>query len=162
MTTEHRKGDLFQSTDLQAICHGCNTFGTMGAGIAVLFRKKFPEMYTRYRSKCKNEEFSPGDIMIWSGESDGKAVYNLMTQGCVRNSSNTYNPGVIQPATLGAIEASVGLMLVDAKSRGITRIGMPKIGSGLGGLNWLDIENVLVKSCEEIYPGVTLVVHSLV
>lgn len=32
---EHRKGNLFNAEDGVVLAHGCNTFGVMGAGIAM-------------------------------------------------------------------------------------------------------------------------------
>ena len=47
-------GDLFANVhDVQAFAHGCNCQGSMGAGIAVTFRTRYPEMYEQYRALCK-------------------------------------------------------------------------------------------------------------
>lgn len=44
-------GDLFD-IDLPAIGHGCNSRGSMGAGIAVQFRRRYPDMYREYKRRC--------------------------------------------------------------------------------------------------------------
>jgi O-acetyl-ADP-ribose deacetylase (regulator of RNase III) len=49
-------GDLFDTEyDAQAIAHGCNCQGSMGAGVAKTIRARYPEMDAEYRSRCKGE-----------------------------------------------------------------------------------------------------------
>ena len=162
MAIEHRIGSLFDSNDIQALAHGCNTLGVFGAGIAVHFKHHFPSMYLEYRGRCMEQKYVPGDLMVWENITEERniVVYNLMTQGCMRDGRYP-GSGIIQLATLGAIKASVDKMLEDAKQRQITRIGLPLLAAGLGGLLWRDVEQVLILSCKETYPEVTLVVHSL-
>src|SRR5262245_30745605 len=88
----HRRGDgpmpvEFVSGDpvanrfkAQALAHGCNCQGSMGAGIAKGFRDRYPAMYEEYR-RCKAEyrRFNLGDAWLW--KSDGRPwVFNLGTQ----------------------------------------------------------------------------------
>jgi hypothetical protein len=50
MPTAFVKGDLFGASGLGALAQGCNCAGAMGKGIAVEFRKRFPEMHAAGRS----------------------------------------------------------------------------------------------------------------
>ena len=122
-------GDLF-GLDLPALGHGCNCAGAMGAGIATEFRRRWPEMYVAYRSLCRSGAFRLGDVFPWDG--GDVVVYNLATQPV---------PG--PSATLRAIRKAVGRALADAEARGIARVGVPRIGAGLGGLAWGDVEAAL-------------------
>ena len=46
-------GDLFVNRfQAQALSHGCNCQGSMGAGIATGFRDRYPQMYAEYRIRC--------------------------------------------------------------------------------------------------------------
>lgn len=147
MPLSQRTGDLFASNDLDALAHGCNCKGVMGAGIAALFSRKWPEMFRAYRVLCKQGRFRPGDCFAWqAGESP--VIYNLATQD---------RPG--RHASLEAISASVQKMLVDAKERGIIRIGLPQIGSGIGGLAWDDVQQVL--RAQAATSDIELIVHVL-
>lgn len=159
MPIEHRKGDLFLSTDVEAIGHGCNTLGVMGKGVALKFKQRWPEMYKAYRALCQQSTFVPGDIFPYATDADSTpiVIYNLMTQGCIRDITSLYG-GYIQLATLGAIEESFKKMITHANDTAITRIGLPKIGAGLGGLNWNDIEEILKKNCPE---NITVIIHSI-
>ena len=129
MPYTHVEGDLF-ALGLPAIGHGCNCTGAMGAGIATEFRRRWPEMYTAYRALCRSGRFRPGDVMPW--DAGDVVVYNLATQPV---------PG--PSATLRAIRTAVGRALADAETRGIARVGVPRIGAGLGGLDWVDVEAAL-------------------
>lgn len=64
MVVEYVSGDLFE-TQCQTIGHGVNCRGRMGAGVAVEFRRRFPEMYQEYRRRCHAGELSPGEIFLW-------------------------------------------------------------------------------------------------
>lgn len=135
MTFTMVTGDLFQ-LGLPAIGHGCNCVGAMGAGIAVEFRRRFPDMYEQYRELCAKGDFQLGDIFVW--EAPGVVVYNLATQPIPQPS-----------ATLDAIDTSIRAALADAASRGLPRLGVPRIGAGLGGLTWVDVAEVLANAGEE-------------
>src|SRR5690348_17995978 len=75
-------GDLFANAHhAQALAHGVNCQGSMGAGIAVGFRERYPQMYEEYRRRCKAipRQFNPGDSFLWKAK-DKPWVFNLATQ----------------------------------------------------------------------------------
>ncbi|KAL4818678.1 hypothetical protein BDW67DRAFT_157151 [Aspergillus spinulosporus] len=47
------EGDLFDAPDGTALIHACNCLGSWGAGIAGVFRKKYPAAYEVYESHCR-------------------------------------------------------------------------------------------------------------
>ncbi len=54
MPIRYVAGDLFANDyQAQALAHGCNCQGSMGAGIAVGFREHYPAMYEEYHRRCK-------------------------------------------------------------------------------------------------------------
>lgn len=128
MSVRVLKGDLFES-GLPAIGHGCNTKGSMGAGIAKEFRRRWPAMYEEYRRRCLAGTFGLGDVFVWETM---PVIFNLGTQPRPRPS-----------ATLEAIETAVSSMLEIAERRSIPAVGLPWIGAGLGGLNWADVYETL-------------------
>jgi O-acetyl-ADP-ribose deacetylase (regulator of RNase III) len=138
-------GDLFE-LGLPALGHGCNCVGAMGAGIAKEFKRRFPRMYREYRRRCRNGQFGLGDVFVW--QADALVIYNLATQPV---------PG--PSARLDAIVTSVRAALVDAEHRGLSRLGVPRIGAGLGGLQWPDVAAVLDAATAD--SAVDLVVVSL-
>ena len=62
------KGDLFEA-QTEAIVNTVNTVGVMGKGIALQFRKRFPENYKIYKKTCKNNELQIGSLLITQSNS---------------------------------------------------------------------------------------------
>jgi O-acetyl-ADP-ribose deacetylase (regulator of RNase III) len=127
-----KEGDLFAS-GLPALAHGVNCRGVMGAGIAIQFRQRWPEMYESYRKRCtKPGEINPGygslfpgDVVPWRDTRTGALIFNLATQ---------LDPGPC--AQQWMITTAAGRMISMARyDYGITEIGLPLIGCGIGGLD---------------------------
>ena len=110
-------------------------------------------MYARYKELCKARRFCLGDVFEWA-EGPTK-IYNLGTQKTWRSK-----------ADISAIKTSLAqLNLLLAKS-GISELYIPRIGSGLGGLEWDDVKIIIesifrdnpvtVYVCEEFVAGAHL------
>ena len=128
-------GDLFVNRyQAQALAQGCNCRGSMGAGIAVGFKERYPQMYEEYRRRCKADprEFNPGDVFLWQADAL-PAVFNLATQEDYWRSKATYE----------RVEIALTEMCKQADSAGITSIAMPRIGAGYGGLSWNKVKVVI-------------------
>ncbi len=134
---EFISGDLFGDHRFDALAHGCNCAGAMGRGIAVEFKRRYPEMFRMYKGLCRTGYFSLGDIFAWDHPS-GPRVYCLATQKHWRT-----------PAVLDAVESSVHRMVQDASNRAIKSIGIPRIGAGLGRLPWAEVKDVLIRLASE-------------
>ncbi len=146
---EYRTGDLFAATDLDAYAHGVNCAGAMGKGIAVEFKRRWPEMYWSYRSLCNHGELSPGQSFTWWDRlSLTPCVFNLATQKHWRTK-----------AVLRDVASAVDDMIREATHLQRKRIGMPRIATGLGGLPWPDVREVLERAV--VGSDVTLVVFTL-
>lgn len=127
MTVRDVTGDLFR-VPAQALGHGVNLHGVMGAGIAVQFRVRWPQMYAQYRDECHSGRLTLGGVFPWRDERTGTVVYNLATQP---------RPG--RYATLDAVRSAVAVMVTHAERVGIQSVALPQIGCGLGGLAWADV-----------------------
>jgi len=118
----YRQGDLFAS-GLTALAHGVNCRGVMGAGIAAQFRDRYPGMYESYRRRCLRGAIRPGEVFPWQHD-NGHVIFNLATQ-------DEPGPG----ARPWMITAAAGQMITQAHHEfGITEVGLPLIGCGIGGL----------------------------
>ena len=138
------RGDIFNIKDVNSYAHGCNCAGAMGKGIALQFKNKYPKMYSEYRAMCKDGLFNPGDVFDYN-YGNGH-IYNLGTQVSWKTK-----------ARLEYIENSVGRMLELAASDNVTKIALPAIGAGLGGLNWNDVKEILNRVSVN-YPDIELYV----
>lgn len=125
-----RTGSLFD-TEAPAIGHGVNCAGVMGAGIAVLFKRTWPAMFEEYRHACMSSKLTPGGLLPYR-DGRGRVIYNLASQD---------RPG--PHASLDLVRQSVADMIQHATAHGITRIALPRIGCGIGGLDWPDVKAIL-------------------
>lgn len=55
-------GNLFASK-AQALVNTVNCVGPMGKGVALEFRRRFPEMFEAYKQTCERRELRPGQIL---------------------------------------------------------------------------------------------------
>ncbi len=130
------KGDLFAVPGIRAYAHGCNCAGAMGAGIAIEFKRRWPRMFDEYAARCADRRFGIGDVFVWSeGE---HTIFNLGTQEHWR-----------KKAQIPALAKSLTKMLELAALAGIERVGLPRIGAGLGGLDWARVKKVMVETATE-------------
>jgi len=131
------KGDLFEGA-YNAISHGVNCKGVMGAGISHPFMVKYPDMYEDYKSKCISGYARPGGFDRYLYEGGLKAVFNLFSQD---------NPGAdarkdwLLMSLLGAShDVVVNAVPADGSK---FRFAMPLIGCGIGGLEFKDLYETL-------------------
>lgn len=149
MPIEFISGDLFTNAfHVQALAHGCNCQGSMGAGIAKGFRQRYPEMYKEYRCRCKAKprQFNLGDAWLWKADQQ-PWVFNLGTQEGYWHARASYE----------AIEAALKSMKNQAENAGVRSISIPRIGVGLGGLSWKKVR-AIIEQVFTTWPG-TLYVY---
>src|SRR5215207_5254535 len=131
MPIEFVTGDLFVNrVEAEAFAHGCNCAGSMGAGIAVGFKQRYPAMFEEFRRRCKAKppEFALGDVFLWQ-EKGKPAVFNLGTQP---------RPG--RGATYPVVEAALRVLRSAADEAGIRSIATPRIAASYGGLSWKKVK----------------------
>jgi O-acetyl-ADP-ribose deacetylase (regulator of RNase III) len=127
MPTTFVKGDLFHTDGIRAYAHGCNCAGAMDAGVAIAFKKRWPRMFDDYAARCADRRFHLGDVFVWS-EGD-EVVYNLAIQEHWK-----------KKAKLAALTRALRKTVELAKVAGL---GIPRLGTGLGGLDWPRVKKVL-------------------
>jgi O-acetyl-ADP-ribose deacetylase (regulator of RNase III) len=135
MSIQYVSGDLFINRyNAEALAHGCNCKGAMGAGVAKGFRERYPDMYQEYRRQCKAQprEFNLGDSFLWK-DNDKPWVFNLGTQEDYWHNR----------ATCQAIERALETMKRQADEQGIQSIAMPRIGASYGGLSWKKVQPII-------------------
>lgn len=128
------RGDLLASLPyFDGIAHGVNCQGVMGAGIAVGVRACFPHTYALYREACRDGALAPGG-MLYVAESEVD-VYNCASQDGFGD------------ARLDWLEESLTRVRSYIRSVGgpAYRLGLPMIGSGLGGLRPRPVKRTLIE-----------------
>ena len=128
-------GTVF-NTNACAIVNTINTVGVMGAGIALEFSLRYPEMYEDYLNKCEGKLLTVGKVDYYKDKSD-ITIVNFPTKIHFR-----------YPSQLKWIEEGLKNFSKTYHSQGIRSIAFPKLGAGHGGLDWS-----LVKPLMEEYLG---------
>lgn len=140
---EFVKGDLLEA-DVDALVNAVNTEGVMGKGIALQFKKRFPDMFEAYRRACKSGQLRPGMMHVFelNDSASPRFIINFPTKRNWRDSSR-----------LADIEAGLAALVEEVQQRGIRSIAVPPLGCGNGGLDW---QNVLPRIKTALEPLVNV------
>lgn len=94
-----------------------NCVGAMGAGIALEFKSRYPEMYKEYQSECLLHGIKPGDCWTYKDEKSDVYLLNL----AVKRDWKEW-------ATREWIEQSVKSLKLEILEKDIKSVSMPLIG----------------------------------
>lgn len=61
------EGNIFDSP-AQVITNTINCVSVMGKGLALEFKKRYPEMYQDYRQKCQKGQVKIGEPYLWEND----------------------------------------------------------------------------------------------
>ena len=61
---EFKSGDILNE-DTDAIINTVNCVGVMGRGIALQFKKAFPDNFSAYESACRQQQVQPGRMFVY-------------------------------------------------------------------------------------------------
>ena len=140
------KGDIFQS-DCEAFVNPVNCVGTMGKGLALAFREKFPaSMFADYQEACKRGTLQVGKVHVWLNN-NGPHIINFPTKKHWRDNSR-----------LEWITAGLADLARIIHENHLPSVAIPGIGCGLGGLAWDDVKAELVKFAD-LVPNTRVVVY---
>ena len=126
---EQKIGDLFQE-DAEALVNSVNCVGVMGRGIALQFKKAFPENFKAYAEACKRGEVQPGRMFVCDlGKmTNPRYIINFPTKRHWRAKSRLVD-----------VEAGLEALVDEIRQRNIRSIAIPPLGTNLGGLSWRDV-----------------------
>jgi len=129
------QGDIF-TANTEAIVNTVNCVGVMGRGIALQFKKRFPENFKEYESACSREEVVPGKMFVYETGAlfNPRIIINFPTKRHWRGESK------IEDIENGLIDL---VRIIQEKN--IKSIALPPLGCGLGGLNWSDVKMLIQK-----------------
>lgn len=130
-------GTAFNTT-AKALVNTVNTVGVMGAGIAMEFALRFPDMLSDYQEKCKNKLLTTGKVDYYKTNT-GIIIVNFPTKWHFK-----------YPSKIEWIEAGLRDFVKTYKDHGITSIAFPRLGCANGGLNWLQVQPLMEKYLRDI------------
>ena len=100
----------------------------MGKGLALQFKKKYPDMFNEYRLACKQGYIkNGGDLWIW----DYVDLYKPKKILCFATKEEWWHPSKLE-----WIERGLQNFVENYKYLGITSIAFPKLGCTNGKLDW--------------------------
>ncbi len=129
------KGNIFTS-DCQTLVNTVNCRGVMGAGIALEFKLRLPEMYEQYVDKCRKGEIDIGRSWLYTPQ-EGRWVLNFPTKLHWR-----------YPSKIEYLEAGLKEFLRIYKNEDIESIAFPVLGASNGGLDEEESLSVMRKYLE--------------
>ena len=126
---EYKTGDLL-TEEAEALVNAVNCVGVMGRGIALQFKRAFPENFKAYAGRCKRNAVQPGRVFVFeTGRlTNPRYIINFPTKRHWRGKSRMED-----------IDSGLVSLAQEIRSRGIHSVAIPALGSGLGGLNWPEV-----------------------
>ena len=126
---EYKTGDLL-AEQAEALVNTVNCVGVMGRGVALQFKNAFPENFKAYERECLQRKVQPVRMFVFElKQTTGpRYIINFPTKRHWRGKSR-----------MADIDAGLQALTEEIRSRGIRSVALPPLGSGLGGLDWLDV-----------------------
>ena len=130
------KGNIFAS-QCQTLVNTVNCVGVMGAGIALEFKLRYPQMYAEYEEYCSRGKLDVGKLWLYKREADGEHrhwVLNFPTKKHWRN-----------PSKSEYLEAGLRNFVDTYRRRGIKSVAFPILGAQNGGMDEADSVSIMVR-----------------
>lgn len=118
----YKNGSLFEGSE-QTIVNTVNCVGVMGKGIALEYKRLYPDMFKKYKSHCNNKIMNIGTLYLF--KADDRWILNFPTKFHWRDKSK-----------LSYLEDGLKKFVDTYKDKGITSIAFPQLGCQNGGLDW--------------------------
>lgn len=147
MTTEIKiiKGNIFTS-QCQTLVNTVNCVGVMGAGIALEFKYRYPEMFNKYALLCQEKLIQVGKLWIYDVPQARRKILNFPTKNDWKH-----------PSKYEYLVKGLQRFLETYEEKGISSIAFPMLGALNGGLEpekVLDMMQHYLQACKipvEIY-----------
>jgi O-acetyl-ADP-ribose deacetylase (regulator of RNase III) len=127
--------------DAEALVNTVNCVGVMGKGIALQFKKAFPENFKAYEAACRRKEVRPSRMFVFeTGQMfNTRYIINFPTKRHWRGKSRYED-----------IESGLQALVREVRQRKIHSIAIPPLGSGLGGLQWGRVKAMIEAAFQDI------------
>jgi O-acetyl-ADP-ribose deacetylase (regulator of RNase III) len=135
--------NLFES-EAQTFVNAVNCVGVMGKGIALEFKKRFPEMYQDYAKRCERGEVRLGKPYLYKTLLP-PWILNFPTKDHWRSLSN-----------LDSIVEGLKYLLEHYQEWEITSFAIPALGAGQGQLDWRIVGPTLYRHLDQMQIPVEL------
>ncbi len=136
---EFKQGNLLEE-DAEAVVNAVNCVGVMGKGLALQFKRAFPENFKQYQKACEAKKVQPGQILITAtGKPSPKYIINLPTKRHWR-----------QKSKIEDIESGLVALVQEIQKLNLKSIAIPALGCGNGGLAWIQVKPLILDTLAEL------------
>ncbi|MBT2133369.1 macro domain-containing protein [Croceibacterium sp. LX-88] len=136
MPITFKKGDLF-AEPTEALVNTVNCVGVMGKGVALEFKRRWPDNFARYKKACDRNELVPGILLVHDVggliPQDGpRYIVNFPTKAHWRAKSH-----------VKYIEDGLDALVEALTEYSISSVALPPLGCGNGGLDWAEVKALI-------------------
>jgi len=134
-------GNVLES-NAQALINTVNTLGVMGKGIALQFKKAYPNNFNAYQNACKQGDIAIGKLFVtkdYNLNSGEKIIINFPTKKDWRKSSE-----------YSFIEKGLDDLVQVISQQNIKSVALPPLGAGNGGLEWEKVKKIIEQKLENL------------
>ena len=127
------EGNILESKAM-ALVNTVNLEGIMGKGIALQFKKQFPNNYKLYKKACEDGTIGIGKLFVTKEQTifGLKTIINFPTKTDWR-----------KPSEYVYIEKGLDDLIRVIRDYQIDSIAIPPLGAGNGGLNWERVKDIM-------------------
>jgi len=129
-------GDILLSR-CQVIAHGVAPNDHFNQGLALRLRERYPAMAKDFRHYCRVASPKPGDVWAWVG-ADGRRIVNLLTQEPPESAAS--HPGRASTHNVNVALRNLKKLIEEEH---FESVALPKLATGVGGLNWEEVEPLI-------------------
>ena len=136
---ELEQGNLFDA-DVDALVNTVNTVGVMGKGVALQFKRKYPDNFKAYAKACKADKVVIGKMFTFDrGElNHPRFIINFPTKKHWRS-----------PSKIEYIDEGLVDLVYEVWRLNIRSIALPALGCSNGGLSWSDVKPRIMEAFKE-------------
>jgi O-acetyl-ADP-ribose deacetylase (regulator of RNase III) len=120
---------IFESP-AQTLVNTVNVVGVMGKGIALEFKKRYPDMFKHYKQFCDTHQLEIGKLHLWRAADHW--ILNFPTK-------TTWK----KPSKIEYVEKGLETFIKSYRQMGISSISFPPLGCGNGNLAWDDVRPIM-------------------
>ena len=137
---ELKQGDLLEEK-ADALVNTVNCVGVMGKGIALQFKRTFPDNFKHYKEACTAGDVQPGKMFIVPTQESIHPQYiiNFPTKRHWRSKSKLED---VQEGLVDLVE--------QVQKLNIGAIAIPPLGCGNGGLDWAIVKPLIIEAFEPL------------
>ncbi len=119
-----------------------NCVGVMGAGVALEFKNKYPDMFKAYVKACKRNELEPGKPMVYDAS-------DLFGQCIIINFPTKTHWRL--PSRIEYVESGLVWLKNYLSDWGSDcKVTLPALGCGHGGLNWDEVRPMILEYLDDL------------